>query len=130
MQGSDFVSFTDKNYSEVYTTDSFRPVAVFSALNAFMKVNYTLRLANHIRRGSVNITIGDDVSKLSLSDNYEYSDTTTTSPGGVIMTGFEFSAALRDNDTDSGTDTVVLSYKNPIATGATGSLSFDIQYGV
>ena len=46
------------------------------------------------------------------------------------MTGFEFSAALRDNDTDSGTDTVVLSYKNPIATGATGSLSFDIQYGV
>ena len=130
VQGSDFVSFTDKNYSEVYTTDSFRPVAVFSALNAFMKVNYTLRLANHIRRGSVNITIGDDISKLSLSDNYEYSDTTTISPGGVIMTGFEFSAALRDNDTDSGTDTVVLSYKNPIATGATGSLSFDIQYGV
>jgi hypothetical protein len=78
----------------------------------------------------VQITIGDDISKLSLSDNYEYSDTTTASVGGVVMTGFEFSAALRDNDTDSGTDTVVLSYKNPIATGATGSLSFDIQYGV
>jgi|TARA_B110000285_G_scaffold48382_1_gene54730 hypothetical protein len=130
VSGSDLTSFTDRNYSPVYTTDSFRPVAVFSAMNTFITLNYTLRLANHIRKGTAQITIGDDITKLSISDNYEYSDTSVTSTGGILMTGFEFAASLRDNDTDSGIDTVVLSYKNPIATGATGDLSFDIQYGI
>jgi hypothetical protein len=37
---------------------------------------------------------------------------------------------LADNDADSGIETIVLSYKNPLATGRTGNISFDIAYGV
>jgi hypothetical protein len=57
------------------------------------------------------------------------------------MTKFEFAIELRDNDTDSGIDTVVLSYKNPLLAtvigagassqpGASGAISFDVMYGV
>ena len=46
------------------------------------------------------------------------------------MTNFEFKAELRDNDTDSGVETVVLFYRNPIASGALGNFSFDVSYGV
>jgi hypothetical protein len=51
------------------------------------------------------------------------------------MTNFEFGIAKTSNTTgDDSTasiaDTLVLSYKNPLATGATGSISFDVAYGV
>jgi hypothetical protein len=46
------------------------------------------------------------------------------------MTNFEFNAELKDNDADSGIDTILLSYKNPLNTGATGKISYNITYGV
>ena len=46
------------------------------------------------------------------------------------MTNFEFGAELKDNDSDSGIETIILLYKNPIAGGYNGSLSFDVSYGV
>jgi hypothetical protein len=55
------------------------------------------------------------------------------------MTNFEFAAELRDNEDTTGDsslsiDTVVLSYKNPLLvsgqTGAGGSISFNVTYGV
>lgn len=130
VNNSDVTSFVDRNFSEVYLTDSFRPVAVFSALNNFITLNYILRLGNYVRLGKIKITLGDDKSKISLADEYEYSDSGSTSPGGVIMTNFEFKAELRDNDTDSGVETIVLFYRNPIASGALGNFSFDVSYGV
>lgn len=130
VYNSDFTELVNKNFSDIYLTDSFRPVAVVSALNNFINLNYILRLGDHIRKGKIEITIGDDKSKISTSDEYKYSDATPTSPGGVVMTNFEFKAELRDNDTDSGIETVVIFYRNPIATGALGNVSFDVSYGV
>jgi len=46
------------------------------------------------------------------------------------MTNFEFDAELRDNDSDSGIDSLVIYYKNPLSTGAIGNISFDVSYGV
>ena len=52
------------------------------------------------------------------------------------MTNFEFTVSLSSNrigdDSTLGPnlDTVVLSYKNPLATGQTGNISFDVAYGV
>lgn len=130
VTNSDNVSFVNRNFSNIFKTDSPSPVTVFSASHNFIKLNYVLRLGDHVRYGVINFTIGDDKSKLSYSDNYSYSDVNPSSPGGVVMTNFEFSAALRDNDADSGIETIVLYYKNPIATGATGTISFDVSYGV
>jgi hypothetical protein len=45
------------------------------------------------------------------------------------MTNFEFNAELKDNDGDSGIETILLSYKNP-SSGTTGNISFDVAYGV
>jgi len=135
VYNSDYTQINNRNYSEIYLSNSFRPVAVFSALNNFITVNYVLRLGDlvngyYVRLGKINFTIGDNLSKLSFTDEYQFSDNTLASEGGKIMSNFEFTTELRDNDTDSGIDTIVLSYKNPLATGATGNISFDVAYGM
>ena len=127
---SDRAEFLNKSSSQIYLTNSFRPITVFSALNNYITVNYILRLGVHIRYGKLTFTVGDDLSKLAWTDSYQYSDSTATSEGGKIMTNFQFDAELKDNDTDSGIETIVLYYKNPTSTGQIGNISFDVSYGV
>jgi hypothetical protein len=71
---------------------------------------------------------------VAITDEYQYSapnhDDRNYPHGGTLMTNFEFTAELKDNDTDSGIDTVLVSYKNPLATGATGTISYNVTYGV
>lgn len=146
VYNSDITKFLDRNYSLIYPSDSFAPLAVFSAMNKFTIINYCLRLGAHIRHGQLWIAIGEDIagtelddlgnlngpgniSQVTITDNFQYSPRFLTSEGGLLMTNFEFAVELRDNDTDSGIETVVLSYKNPLP-GATGSISFDVAYGV
>jgi hypothetical protein len=129
QQAGIVTSETIPNVTEV--SNSFRPVTTFSALNNFISVNYILRLGVHVRYGKITFTVGDDLSKIAFTDSYQYSDeTAATSEGGKIMTNFQFDAELRDNDTDSGIETIVLYYKNPTSTGQTGNISFDVSYGV
>ena len=129
------VSFVDKNYSLIYLSDSFRPIAVFSALNKFTVINYCLTLGVHVRYGTLTLVLGDDlageddVTNIAISDSYVYSPKFITSEGGALMTNFEFNATLKGN-AGSDIDTIVLSYKNPLANGQTGSISFDVTYGV
>lgn len=135
------VKFIEKNYAQIYLSDSFAPLAVFSVANKFTTINYCLRLGEHARFGQLVIVIGDDLSpeshgsEVSITDNFTYSPNFLISPGGSLMTNFEFGVAKTSNTTleDSTAavvDTIVLSYKNPLATGATGSISFDVAYGV
>jgi hypothetical protein len=70
------------------------------------------------------------MSDIAIADNYTYSPSLITDPGGPMMTNFEFNADLKDNDTDSGVDTVMLTYKNPLASGYPGTISYSISYGV
>jgi hypothetical protein len=72
----------------------------------------------------------DNVSSVAVTDNFQYSPQFITSEGGAMMTNFEFSASLRGNAGDSGIETLILSYKNPLATGSVGTISFDLTYGV
>jgi hypothetical protein len=134
------VDFIDKNYSLIYLSDSFRSLAVFSALNKFTVINYCLRLGVHTRFGSLMIAVSDDLSaadnQITITDSYTYSPNFITSNGGSLMTNFEFTASLASNrigdDSTLGPnlDTIVLAYKNPLATGQTGNISFDVTYGV
>jgi hypothetical protein len=146
VYNGDKVNFVDRIYSPIALSDAFQPLAVFSANNKFTILNYCLRLSDHVRHGQLWISIGDDlsgteldnplalntagnVSDVTITDNFQYSPRFTTSNGGALMTNFEFAVELRDNDTDSGIETLVLSYKNPLP-GAPGSISFDVTYGV
>jgi hypothetical protein len=51
------------------------------------------------------------------------------------MSNFEFSVSkssntVLDDSTAPVIDTVMLTYKNPLATGIAGSISYDVAYGV
>ena len=81
--------------------------------------------------------MGDNGSDVTITDSYTYSPNYLTSPGGALMTNFQFTVTKTSNSTgddssafDTTADTIVLSYKNPLATGKTGSISFDVTYGV
>ena len=140
VYNSALTRLSDRGYEIIYLSDSFRPLAVFSAHNSFTIINYHLKLGptngKYSRVGQLVIGLGDDlagednITALSITDNYQFSPTFLTSEGGSLMTNFEFRATLADNDSDSGIETIVLSYRNPLASGLTGSISFDISYGV
>jgi hypothetical protein len=135
------VTLVDKNYAPIYLSDSFSPLAAFSAQNKFTVINYCLKLGEHTRYGTATIVIGDDLSPeshgsdVSITDSFTYSPNTLTSPGGSTMSNFEFSVSkssntVLDDSTAAVIDTVMLTYKNPLATGTTGSISYDVAYGV
>ena len=135
------VTFVDKNYAAVPLSDSFAPLAAFSAQNKFTVITYCLKLGEHTRYGTLTIVIGDDLSPaghgsdVSIIDSFVYSPNTLTSPGGNTMSNFEFSVAkssntVLDDSTAAVVDTVMLNYKNPVATGIAGTMSYDVAYGV
>ena len=124
------VNFINRVKADLYLSDSFRPLTVLSAANKYIVVNYFLELGPHSRLGQLILTIGDYKGEVSLSDTYHYSPSTSSSTEGLRMTNFQFSADLKDNDADSGIDTIVLSYQNPLSSGATGTITFDVAYGV
>ena len=104
-----------------------------------LKLDYFLSLGSnikHSRIGKLTITISDDlgdindIPNVAFSDNYSYSAAGVESEGGVMLTNFEFSVSLGTYDTDSGIETIVLKYKNPITGGANGSIAYSITYGV
>ena len=129
FENASSANLIDRNYSEIYLSDAPRPLAVFSAYNNYIYLEYTLRLDQHIRTGQVVITVN------TLNTDIEISETYTYSGGGTIMTGFEFFAELKDNSnyddsTGPNNDTVLLKYQNPIISGRTGTIEYSITYGV
>jgi hypothetical protein len=130
VYNSNKASLSDLNYSAIYLSDGFRPLSVFSAFNRYTYIDYTLTLSNHVRAGRITIMVDDTLGEISFADNYTYSTPFATTPGGLLMTNFEFLCQLRDNDLDSGIDTVLLSYRNPLASGSIGTISYNITYGV
>jgi hypothetical protein len=135
------VTFVDKNFASVPLSDSFSPLAALSAQNKFTVITYCLKLGEHTRYGTLTIVIGDDLSPaahgsdVSITDSFTYSPNTILSSGGNTMSNFEFSVSkssntVLDDSTAAVIDTVMLTYKNPLATGIAGSMSYDVAYGV
>jgi hypothetical protein len=135
------VSFNNDYYSAIYLSDTFAPLAVFSVFNRYIIVDYTLTIGadNYNRKGQLTLVVQDGVETTSehvaIADNYTYSSSLTTDPGGDMITSFEFNAELKDNDDNTGdstqsVDTILLSYKNPNRFLGTGTISYNIRYGV
>jgi hypothetical protein len=130
------VSLIDKNYTEIFLSDSFRPLAVFSSLSRYIIIEYTLNLGVHSRTGTIKIAITSDKDSVSITDEYFYTAESPTAPGGALMTNFEFSVDLRNNtgwdDSTLGDnpETLVLYYMNPLQDGQTGTISYSVSYGV
>ena len=135
------VSFNNDYYSAIYLSDTFAPLAVFSVFNRYIIIDYTLTISenNYNRKGQLTIVVQDGVETTSehvaIADNYTYSSSLITDPGGDMITSFEFNAELKDNDDTTGdstqsVDTILLSYKNPNSFLGTGTISYNIRYGV
>ena len=135
------VSFNNNYYSAIYLSDTFAPLAVFSVFNRYIIIDYTLTIGadNYNRKGQLTLVVQDGVETTSehvaIADNYTYSSSLITDPGGSMITSFEFNAELKDNDDTTGdstqsVDTILLSYKNPNSFLGTGTISYNIRYGV
>ena len=135
------VSFNNDYYSAIYLSDTFIPLAAFSVLSRYIIIDYTLTIGeyNYNRKGQLTIVVRDGVENTSdhvaIADNFTYSSSLITDPGGDMITSFEFNAELKDNDDTTGdstqsVDTILLSYKNPNSFLATGTISYNIRYGV
>jgi hypothetical protein len=121
-------TLVNDHYAEIESSDAFTAVAVFSSTNRYIELDYVLTLSGFTRKGTLILVVNDQMNEVAVSDSYIYSSSLITSPGGTLMTDFEFDAVLRDNNDDSETDTVVLQYKNP--EGPAGSLTYTLSYGV
>jgi hypothetical protein len=134
------VSFNNDYYSAIYLSDTFAPLAVFSVFNRYIIVDYTLTIGaeNYNRKGQLTIVVQDGVettnAHVAIADNYTYSSSLITDPGGDMITSFEFNVELKDNnnvgDSSQNVDTILLSYKNPNSFLGTGTISYNIRYGV
>jgi hypothetical protein len=72
---------------------------------------------------------------VAIADNFTYVPSRTADLGGDMITTFEFSVELKDNDDTTGdssqsVDTILLSYTNPLSYNATGTISYSVSYGV
>jgi hypothetical protein len=135
------VNFTDDYYSVIYLSDTFIPLAVFSVKNRYIIIDYNITIGEYSynRKGQLTIVVNDGVENTSdhvaIADNYTYSISLVTDPGGPVMTNFEFNAELKDNEDTTGdstqsVDTILLTYKNPLQYAGTGTISYSIRYGV
>lgn len=135
------VNFNNDYHSAVYLSDTFSPLAVFSVFNRYIIIDYTLTIGeyNYNRKGQLTLVVRDGIENTSdhvaLADNFTYSSSAITDPGGDMITTFEFKAELKDNDNNTGdstqsVDTILLSYKNPNSFLGTGTISYNIRYGV
>lgn len=134
VSNSSRTSLSDQVYRFIDLSNSFLPIATFSAENRFTVIDYSLSLGlvneEHIRKGKITIAVDGSKNDLTFTDEFTYSSPLVSSPGGLVMTNFQFNVVLKDSDLDSGLETILLSYKNPSATGATGYISYSVSYGV
>lgn len=128
---SDKSVFVNRIFSNITTDNAFTPLTVLSAKNKFYTINYFLKLGIYSRTGELTLSVSDDFTNVSITDHYQYSPSLVNDPGGQTMTKFVFNAELRDNTIppDGVVDTIVLTYRNPLANGLLGTISFDITYG-
>jgi len=129
VYNSDYSVFVNRNYSEISYTVSTTSLTVLSAQNKSYAIKYFLKLGTHTRTGKLTLSVSSDSTNVAITDEYQYSPSLVSDPGGTTMTNFEFTAVLANNDAVTGNETVVLGYKNPTS-GATGLLSYDLAYGV
>jgi hypothetical protein len=134
---TNLTNFVNFQFTEIFVSDSATTLCVFSSESKFITISYTLKLGDHVRRGKVSIVIDETNTDVSISDEYQYSralsddrDAPLSEFGGRIMTNFEFSAILANNDVEAGIDTVIVKYTNPLDYGIVGTLSYQVSYGV
>lgn len=129
--GASMVNFVNRQYADIRLSASQTPLAVFSVETKYIRIDYTLKLNTHTRSGRLTITLDEDNTSPAITDEFQYSPSFVSSTGGSLMTNFQFGISLKDNDSDTLPDTILLSYENPSTSNDDrGTISYNITYGV
>lgn len=129
--GSAKTNIVNNITAEIALSDGERTIAVFSCLHRYINIDYVLKLGRFIRKGRVAIAVDNSTTPVVVSFTDEYNYTS----GDTVMFNFEFgnnilnNTALNDS-TVAVEDTVQFWYKNPLATGLVGNMTYFITYGV
>ena len=128
--GSAKTTLVDNVFDSVGIFESFQPLTLLGADNNFTQIEYKLTLdGEYTRQGTLYITIDKDIGVSAVTDSYQYSSQTPTSPGGAIITALEFGVTLKDNNNDTENDTLVLRYRYLTSNGKLGTISYSVSYG-
>lgn len=130
FENTSHASLVDKNYASVFLNENISDI-ILSTLpinNKFIELDYFLILGNHSRKGKLTIAVGaaNTTANVGLYDEYTYSPTSPSAPGGALTTNFEFGITV---ETLNSIPTLALRYRNPIDTGSLGNISYSITYG-
>jgi hypothetical protein len=89
VYGADKVTFVTRNRAFIEISESFTPIAVFSAFNTHMQIKYSMSLEpGDVRDGVLSIIINKDDGVADLTDNYSYN-----SPLGIAL-GYQSNTSL------------------------------------
>jgi len=116
----------DQINKELFQTSTFTPLAMFSTLNKKTAIDYIINFASgSARSGTITITVGDTLMNPIITDSY--SSTCGDSQAELV----EFSVTLVDrSDSTTGSETMVLNYRNPAAGLTPDKMFYFVSYGV
>lgn len=117
VENSSSTRLVSEVFAEIRLSDSFSQLALLP-MNYFIEIDYKLVLSGVARSGTITIVTSENPNNIQFSDNYNYNHSS--------ITQFQFGIDAVDYNNDGIMDTLVLKYKNPVITGATGSISYSI----
>jgi hypothetical protein len=117
---------SDQINKDLYQQATFTPLAMFSTLNRKTVIEYIVSFqSGSARTGTITITVGDTLTDPMLSDSY------ASSCGDAQSELLEFSISLVDrSDSTTGSETMILNYKNPAAGLTPDKMYYFVSYGV
>lgn len=89
--GADRAIFSNRNKANIQITSSYETIAIFSALNKYMEINYFLNLDNgDSRLGKLKISIDKENNQISLTDDYSCTSRPGIARGFIRYEGIDF----------------------------------------
>jgi len=120
------VTISDQISQNIYVSFGPVPLTMFSALNTYTKLDYTIAFTNgSARSGTLEITVGDSLTGPIITDTY------SSTCGDPRPETVEFSVRLVSNSTSiSGDETMIIDYKSPSADLVPDKFRYFISYSV
>ena len=116
----------DQINKELFQSSTFTPLAMFSTLNKKTAIDYIINFASgSARSGTITITVGDTLMNPIITDSY------SSTCGDTQAELVEFSVSLVDrSDSTTGSETMIVNYKNPGAGSTPDKMFYFVSYGV
>jgi hypothetical protein len=120
------VTISDQIIQNIYVSFGPVPLTMFSALNTYTRLEYTIAFTNgSARSGTLEITVGDSLTGPIITDTY------SSTCGDLRPETVEFSVRLISNSTTiSGDETMIIDYKSPSADLVPDKFRYFINYSV